>query len=243
MFNRISSVILTILLFLLSWWSISGQNPASLMVFVLSLAVFAAAVLVVNSRRVGFVWPHLLLPILFLAGFGSLFAVITGPGFREVFLIAASLTFYAMEVQLGKESHFLQNVYLFSAFAIFVGLFAVQFYFNFNFVLLGLGVFVATYLLIIQGFAGFSLPVKKYFSFLTALVCAEASLGLYLWPTYYVVDAIVVFAIFYLLWIFSFSAFFGKLTRNKILWQLGFVCLVLLAVLATTSFRPLTGIK
>jgi hypothetical protein len=240
MFNRISSVILTILLFLLSWWSISGLNPESLTVFAVSLGVFTVSVTVVNWKRVGNSLPHLLLPIFYLLGFGSIFVVLTSSWWRFAFLIPACLVFYFVEMQLGKESHFLQNIYLFSVFAIFVGLNAFQFYFHLSLLWMALATFVFSYFLIIQGFAGFSLPVKKYFSFLIATVCAEAALGLGLWPTYYVVNACIIFAIFYLLWIFSFSAFFGKLSRNKIYWQLSLVTLMILLVLVTTNFKQLT---
>jgi hypothetical protein len=239
MFNRISSVVLTILLFLISWWATNGLNPASLTVFAVSLAVFIVSTLVVNWKRLGTSWPHLLLPCLYLIGVGSIFVVLTSPSWRLIFLILACLVFYALEMQLGHESHFLQNVYLFSVFAIFVGLFALQFYFHLNAVVIASAVFVATYALIIQGFAGFSLPVKRYFSFLIALVCAECALGLSLWPTYYIVNAAISFAVFYLLWIFSFSAFFGKLSRNKVYWQLSLVTIVVLLVLATANFQQL----
>jgi hypothetical protein len=240
MLNRISAVVLTILLFLISWWSISGLNPSSLTVFSVSLALFIICTFIVNWRRLGFSWPHLLLPCFYLAGVGSIFVVLTNPTWRTVFIVLACLMFYIIELQLGRESHFLQNIFLFSVFAILVGLFAVQFYFHISYFLLAPVVFIVTYFLIVQGFAGFSLPAKKYFSFLTALVCAECAWGLSLWPTYYVVDAIIVFAVFYLLWIFSFSAFFGKLTRSKIYLQLSLVAIIILAVLITANFRPLT---
>ncbi|MBX4204826.1 MAG: hypothetical protein KW788_01395 [Candidatus Doudnabacteria bacterium] len=234
MFNRVSSLILGILLFLVFYGS-----TQSLYVFATGLVLFIAATFAINIKRVGVSWPHLLLPCFYLLGSGSIFAVIASPSARLWFLIAACAIFYFLEMQLGRESHFLQNVFLFSAFAIFTGIFSLQFYFpRLSFVWVVLLVFVFSYLLIIQGFAGFSLPVKKYFSFLIALVCAQAAWGLSLWPTYYIVNAIVAFSIFYLLWIFSFSAFFGKLTRNKIYLQLSLVIIVLAATLLSANFLP-----
>jgi hypothetical protein len=234
MFNRISSVILSILLFLVFLGS------GNLVVFSTGLVLFALATFAINFKRLRWSWPHLLLPVLYLLGIGSIYAAITGSSLRMVFLIFAAIVFYGIEIQLGRESHFLQNVYLFSVFAIFLGLYALQFYFHLNLIWMIVLVFALSYLLILQGFAGFSLPVKKYFSFLVALTCAEAAWGLALWPTYYVVNAVVTFAIFYLLWIFSFSAFFGKLTKSKIIWQLSLVAIVLLATFATASFKPIT---
>ena len=235
MFNRISTLILSILLFMVLLGS-----AASLQVLVLALSILILGVLAVNYKRVGLIWPHLLLPTFYLLGVGSIFSVISSPTWRLVFLIAACLVFYVMEMELGRESHFLQNVFLFSVLAIFIGLFAIQFYFHLYFLWLVLSIFILSYLLIVQGFAGFSLPVKKYFSLLIALVIAETAWGLSLWPTYFVVNAIITFAIFYLLWIFSFSAFFGKLTRNKIYWQLSLTMVIIAVVIATANFKPLT---
>jgi hypothetical protein len=198
------------------------------------------AALVVNYKRIGFSWPHLLLPCFYLFGVGGVFVAITGSIFRIVFLVAAVILFYLMEMELGKESHFLQNIFLFSVFAIFVTLNALQFYFpHYSYIWIVLLVFGFSYLLIVQGFAGFSLPVKKYFSFLIALVCAEVAWGLSLWPTYYIVNAIITFIIFYLLWIFSFSAFFGKLNRNKIYLQVSLALFVIAITLISANFKPL----
>lgn len=234
MFNRVSSLVLTILLFL-----IFQGSAANLNVFIIALVVFIGSTLAVNYKRIGFSLPHLSLPCLYLLGMGGLYMVITTPWLRFVFLIVAAIIFYSLQMQLGRESHFLQNVYLFSAFAIYIGLFGLQYYFHIGYFGMTFIIFAASYLLILQGFTGFILPVKKYFSFLIALVTAEVAWGLSLWPTYYVINALLCFLVFYLLWIFSFSAFFGKLTRNKIYWQLSLVTILILIVFATTNFKPL----
>jgi hypothetical protein len=154
-------------------------------------------------------------------------------------LVFASAVLYGVEAQLGRESHFLQNVYLFSVFSWFLGLFAVKFYLHVPTIWTVLAGFAVAYLLIVQGFAGFSLPAKKYFNFLIALVCAQIVWGLLFWPTHYLVNGVVLFCIFYLLWIFSFSAFFGKLSVKKIYWQAALVLFVLIVTLATAAWQPL----
>lgn len=234
MFNRVSSLVLSILLFI-----VLMSASASIEVLAASILVLILCALAINYKRLGLTWPHLLLPCFYLIGTASVFAIMTNHSWRLVFLILATIFFYVMEMELGRESHLLQNIFLFSVFEIFVGLFAVQFYLHLSYIWITIIMFVVSYFLIIQGFAGFSLPVKKYFSFLITLVCAETAWALSWWPTYFVVDAIIAFAIFYLLWIFSFSAFFGKLSKNKIYWQLSLVLLVVIVVLATTNFRPL----
>lgn len=234
MFTRISSITLAILLFLVLFGA-----QSNLYVLAISLVVLIFASLAINYKRLNFTWPHLLLPVIYLLAVGSVFSVLISPTFRLIFLILASLVFYILEMKLGKESHFLQNIYLLSVFGIYLGLFAVQFYFNLKVWWVVPMVFLTTYFFAIQGFAGFSLPSKRFFYFLIALVVAESALGLTFWPTYFFVDSVVLFCIFYLLWLFAFSAFFGKLTRQKIYWQLTLVAIVLILTLSTAAWRPL----
>lgn len=235
MLNRVSALILAVMMFL-----IFQGSTASLSVLAVGLVLFIAFSFAVNYKRIGASYPHLILPCFYLLGMGGVFALLTNSTIRFIFLILSVIVFYFIEKQLGRESHFLQNVYLLSVFAIFVDLFALQFYFHLNFLIIAALMFLLAYALIIQGFAGFSLPVKKHFSILIALSCAEVALGLVFWPTYFVVDGIVAFAVFYVLWIFSFSAFFGKLSRQKIYWQLSLVFIVLAVTIISANFRPLT---
>ncbi len=201
--------------------------------------VLVLATLILNFRRLNFTWPHLLLPTLYLGGVLSAFVVITSPTPRLIFLIFSGIVFYFLEMRLGRESHLLQNIYLASLFGWYLGLFAIQFYFNLNGVYLALVVFATTYLFAIQGFAGFNQPAKKYFYLIIALLCAEGAWGLTFWPTYFTINAVVLFCMFYLLWLFSFSAFFGKLSRAKIYWQVALVIIVLAISLSTTAWQSL----
>jgi hypothetical protein len=242
MFNKISSLVLAIAMFMVFLGSVrSGDIPSSndLYLFLASVAILLVVATIINIKRLGFSWPHVLLPVIYIIGVSSIFVVITGPTLRTVFLVFASAVLYGVEAHLGRESHFLQNVYLFSVFSWFLGLFAVRFYLHVPTAWTVLAGFVISYILIVQGFAGFSLPAKKYFNFLIALVCAQAVWGLLFWPTHYLVNGVVLFCIFYLLWIFSFSAFFGKLSVKKIYWQLTLVGFVLLLTLATAAWQPL----
>ncbi len=234
MFSKISSITLAVLLFLMLLGS-----QSHLYILVSSTVVLVFATFAINFKRLNFTWPHLLLPTFYLSAVSSVFAIIPSPTIRISFLIGASILFYFLEIKLGRESHFLQNIYLVSAFALFLGMFSLEFYFNLRiWYLVPLSFFLA-YLLSIQGLAGFSLPAKKYFYLLIAMVIAEATWGLAFWPTHYFVDAIVLFCIFYLLWLFAFSAFFGKLSKAKIYWQLTLIVIVAIIILATAAWRPL----
>ena len=228
---------LAIAMFMVFTGSVRTDND--FYIFLASLCLVLVAVTIINIKRLGFAWPHVLLPIIYIVGVGSIFIMITDSIFRTIFLLAAAAVLYGLEMQLGRESHFLQNVYLFSVFAWFLGLFAVIFYLDVDTEWAVLAGFLSSYLLIAQGFVGFSLPAKKYFNFLIALLCAQAVWGLLFWPTHYLVNAVVLFSVFYLLWIFSFSAFFGKLSVKKIYWQLALVFLVLVITLTTASWQPL----
>lgn len=234
MFNRISSLTLAILMFVVLYGS-----RTSLLHLGLATAGLILAALAVNFKRLNFTWPHLLLPVIYLIGVGSVFTVITDPLSRTVFLGLAAIVFYLMEVRLGRESHLLQNIFLLSVFAWYVGLFAAQYYFPLSSIFLAAAVFGATYLFVLQGFAGFNQPAKKHFYFLISLVCAEAAWGLTLWPTHFLINAVVLFVLFYIMWLFAFSAFFGKLSPAKIVWQIFLAILVLSLVLYTAPWKAL----
>jgi len=234
MFTRISSLILAILLFLVFLGS-----SASFYIFATSVVILIFASLAINFKRLNFTWPHLMLPVIYLLGTGSVFTIISSSTIRTIFLIVVAVVFYLLEIKLGHESHFLQNVYLLSVFALCLALFAAQFYFNIKIWWMVPATFVLTYLLAIQGFAGFSLPSKKYFYILVALICAEVVWALSFWPIHYYGDAVILFSFFYLLWLFSFSAFFGKLSRQKVYWQLTLIAIVLTLTLTTAAWRPI----
>lgn len=234
MFTKISSITLAILLFLVLYGA-----QGNLYILATSIVVLIFATFAINFKRLNFTWPHLLLPTVYLLGVGSVFSILPSFSFRLTFLILASIIFYVLEIKLGRESHFLQNIYLLSVFALYLGLFALQFYFNLKFWWIVPMTFLLTYFLAVQGFAGFSLPAKKYFYILLALICSEVAWGLTFWPTHFFVNSVVLFSIFYLLWLFAFSAFFGRLSREKVYLQLALISIVLVLTLSTAAWRPL----
>jgi len=234
MLKRVSAIILSILLFLS--FTLSGESISLLGISVLGLMVISY---VLNSFQLKFTWPHLLLPTFFLLAVGVSFAVITLPIIRTIFLVVSAILYYLLQIKLGKESYFLQSVFLLSAFGIYSGLFALEFYLNLNIWLVLLGVLVFTLLFTLQGFAGFELTTKKNLILIIVLLITQSALGLLLWPVHFLVSGAVLFGIFYLLWVFLVSAFFGKLTRNKIFWQVGLVSIFLLIILSTAAWKPL----
>jgi len=234
MFTKIFSFTLSILLFLMLFGT--REYPYF---FALATVALVGSTLVFNYKRLNFTWPHLLLPTIYLIATAFIFGLITDSNLRIGFILAASIVFYFLEIQLGRESHFFQNLFLLSVFGIYLGLFSFEYYLHLQIYWLLLLVFMFTFIFAVQGFAGFALPAKKYFHFLTALIITEAAWGLTFWPTHYFVETVVLFCLFYLLWLFAFSAFFGKLSKAKIYWQLSLVAMVLIITLSTAAWRPL----
>jgi hypothetical protein len=234
MLKQVLALILSLLLFLT--FAISGESLSLLGYSLLGLIILAYAI---NSFQLKFSWPHLLLPTFFLLAVGVSYAVISVAGIRVSFLIIAAILFYLLQTKLGQESYFLQSMFLLSVFGIYSGLFALEFYLNLNIWLVLIGVLVFTLFFTLQGFAGFELSTKKNSILLIVLIITQAALGLLLWPVHFMVSGVVLFGMFYLLWIFLISALFGKLTRNKVYWQVGLVSFALLVVLATAAWSPL----
>jgi hypothetical protein len=235
MFTKISSLTLAILMFLVFFGSTTSP-----WVFMAAVAGIVLSTLAINYRRLNFTWPHLMLPALFLLATACIYVVIPDHQWKITFLALASIAFFMMEVRLGRESHLLQNLYLYSAFGLFLGLFGAQFYLRLPVYLFVIAVFIASFILSIQGFTGFQLPAKKYFYLVIGITCAEVAFGLTFWPTHFFVNTVVLFLVFYILWLFSFSAFFGKLTRAKIFWQLTLVSIILFITLITAAWKPLS---
>lgn len=235
MFIKISSLTLAILMFLVLFGTRDHPYVLAASVLGLILATFA-----INFKRLNFTWPHLLLPVLYILATAGVFSLIPNQTWQIVFLVISCALFFLMEIRLGKESHLLQNIYLMSAFGLFLTLFALEFYFRLPLYLFAPAVFVVSYILAIQGFTGFVLPAKKYFYLLLSLACTEAAWGLTFWPTHFFVGAVVLFCVFYILWLFSFSAFFGKLSRAKIFWQMSLIGIILIITLSTAAWKPLS---
>lgn len=234
MFTKVSSFALAVLMYVVLYGT--RTNPYLVLAGTFGLVL---ASLAINYRRLNFTWPHLLLPAIYSVATASVFVLIPSPFWQEVFLGAAALVLFLMELRLGKESHLLQNIFLISSFGIFLGLFGLDFYYRLpTYVFVPL-MFAAGFILSVQGLTGFQLPAKKYFYILTAVITAEVAWGLRFWPTFYFVNATVLFSVFYAIWLFSFSAFFGKLSRAKIFWQLSLIAIVLVIVLSTAAWKPI----
>lgn len=234
MFTKVSSFALAVLMYVVLFGT--KTNPYLVLAGIFGLIL---ATLAINYRRLNFTWPHLLLPVIYVVATASVYVLIPSSFWQEVFLGTASLIFFFMELRLGKESHLLQNVFLISSFGIFLGLFGLVFYYRLpTYIFIPL-VFGFSFVLSVQGLTGFQLPAKKYFYILTATITAQTAWGLLYWPTHYFVNATVLFSVFYILWLFSFSAFFGKLSRAKIFWQLSLVTILLVIVLSTAAWEPI----
>src|SRR3989338_1601211 len=163
--KHISSLLLAVLLFL-------GFTGGASNIFLLA-AILAGLILlafIVNFTRLGFAWPHLLLPTFFLLAAGFTQAIIISNFGRMIFVVIAAILFYFLETRLGRESHYLQGMYLMSIFGIYTGLFSLRFYLNLNIWLLAGAIIFFTSLFSLQGYAGFDLSTKRSFIFVTVLV-------------------------------------------------------------------------
>lgn len=236
MFDKLSSLFFSGLLFLLLF-----NSQESVYVLLGSAVALVIALIAVNLRKVGLAWSHQFISLTYIVAVFSGFVLVPSQNFRLVFLIASCILFYFVQMNLGKESQLLQNVFLGSLFIIYTAIFSLQHYQNINIWLLLALIALLTFMFSIQGFAGFSISSKKHFIFVLTVLCVEASAGLYLWPIYFPIKGAILFLLFYLFWVFSVADFFGKLTRKKVIFQsvIVFACLVIL--LLSTTWRKLIG--
>lgn len=236
MFDKLSSLFFSGLLFLLLF-----NSQESVYVLLGSAVALIIAILAVNIRKVGLAWSHQFISLTYIVAVFSGFVLVPSQNFRLVFLIAGCILFYFVQINLGKESQLLQNVFLGSLFIIYTAIFSLQHYQNISIWLLLILVFVLTLIFSIQGFAGFSTSSKKHFIFILTIFCVEAFVALYLWPIYFLIKGAILFLLFYLFWVFATANFFGKLTAKKIIFQSTIVFICIVVLLLSTTWHKLTG--
>jgi hypothetical protein len=236
MLDKLSSVFFSGLLFLLLF-----NSQESIYVLVGSAVALMVAILAMNLRKVGLAWSYQFISLTYIAAVFSGFILVPNQNLRLIFLIISAILFYFVQINLGKQSQLLQNVFLGNLFVIYVAIFSLQHYQRINlWVFLGLVTFL-TFIFSVQGFAGFSTVSKKYFIFVLTFLAAQASLALFFWPVLFLTKAVVLFFLFYLFWSFAVAVFFGKLTKKKIILQSGIVFISLVLLLVSAAWQKLLG--
>ena len=132
------------------------------------------------------------------------------------------------------------NFFFLSSVGIFLGIWALDFYFTPGWWEIILLVFLSSIFLFWFGFD--TTPgedkEKLFYSFVLAFVFAQLSWALLFWPLHFISLTVVTAGLFYLSWLISRMHLLGILNRKKIVFHSVFSLLIALLVAVTATWLP-----
>lgn len=187
----------------------------------------------------------LLLPLFFI--FASLAAVTVLPrGYLRIMVLALSaVVFFGAELRLRPRiasQLFFDNVFLLSTFGIFLGIWAGEFFLTPAWWIIIGALFLSSLILFWYGFYPSPLPnfEKFVYSLISALILAQAGWALLLLPLHYLTVAVVFTSFFFLIWELTRFHIRGSLTRQKVIFHLVIVGLLVMASFYGAKWLPNT---
>lgn len=178
---------------------------------------------------------ELLLPLLLLVGiFGTAAAsTITGTFFG---VLGAYLVFHFYRLfpsrvpRIMLETFTLYTVFLYSAFV-----WSINYYFSPQ-------PWVTLILIVAGFFAMFRQSESLLGAWVGTLIMAEFAWVLLFWPVHFFTAAVVMLAVFYLIYMISHLSLIGKLSRRKIYFQVSLISIVVLIALLSSAWQPISRI-
>ena len=188
-------------------------------------------------------YTFLLLPVIWISA-SAIFIFLQNVRFWEiVFAYALGIIFFRLQLSLQARvnSVFSENVFFLSAFGIFLGIWAINFFFTPGWWIIMALVFLFSVILIWIGIFNTHAERKERITYtlFLSLGLTEISWALLFWPLHYLSMAIVISAIFYLAWTMTRLHFLGMLNFKKIAYHSGFIALILIITLSTAAWLPL----
>ena len=204
--------------------------------YIFALTAFGAAVLVTvvnfysQNRSV--------LPGAFVLGYLGALATVSSLSVKLVLAVLAAGVFYHYHRSLPKKPAFLDEEFFIMAAAIllFSALWGLNFFFTppwWTTSLLTFGLFLP---ILREAFWKLGSPAPVLRGLLHALILVEVTMALLYWPVNAPTAAVVVFAVFYLQYVFSVLYYMRKLTKKRIYFHSGAISFVVLVTLLTSKW-------
>ena len=245
MFQKFSSLFLAIVfvvLFslqsLLLWQLLTGLGGLIVVTTIINYFLHRKGI----HRIEGFTF--LLVPIFWISA-SSIFIFLQNTKFWEtIFVYALGVIFLKLQLSLQARfnSVFSENIFFLSTFGIFLGIWAINFFFTPAWWIIMALVFVFSAILFWIGIFNTHAESKEKLTYalLLALGLTEISWALLFWPLHFLSMTIVIAIIFYLAWTMTRLHFLGLLNKKKIAYHSGFSILILIITLSTSVWLPLT---
>lgn len=205
------------------------------------LGLSAAANFFVLKKTEDSFW-HLVPPSFFLAGFFAVSAAVSWP-IAKIFLSAvAGLLFFIYENHFPqKHSIFLEELFvLVTGFLVLLGIAGVNFYFNLDWWIGSTLVFVLFFFIFSQQFYKMKRGDRRELLYAAAgsLIVFEFFWIALFWPVHFLTLAVIVFAVFYVVYMISNLTFAGHLTRRKVYFHVFFMLALVLSALLSSAWQP-----
>ena len=237
LFLGIAFVVLFSLQELVLWQLLAGVGGLILATTVINYFVHRAG----KNRLEEFTF--LLLPVLWVSASTVVIFLQNTKFWEIIFVYLLGIIFFRLQLRLQARTNsvFLENIFFLSAFGIFLGIWAIDFFFTPAWWLIMALMFVFSVILFWMGIFNTHAErrEKVIYTLFLAFALTEISWALLFWPLHFVSMAIVAAVIFYLAWTMARLHFLGLLNRKKIIYHSGFSVLILLVTLSTAVWLPL----
>ena len=184
----------------------------------------------------------LLLPTFWIGASAGIIFLQNSRFWEIVFIYFFGIIFLKLQLNLQPKTNsiFLENIFFFSAFGIFLGIWALDFFFTPAWWLIMALVFTSSLLLFWTGIFNThaQLNEKIIYTLFLAFMLTQISWALLFWPLHFVSMAVVTSVLFYLAWTVVRLHFLGSLNRQRIVYHSTFALLILLITLSTAVWLP-----
>lgn len=184
----------------------------------------------------------LFLPAFWIFSVTAVVFLLPTPFWRFAFIVCCAFILITLELNLksSNKHFFIENLFFISATGIFLGIWALDYYYTPGWWIIMSLIFVACFILL---WMGFSVAVheargKLLYSLFLSFLLTQASWAILFWPLHYVTDTLVFSGLFYLLWMLARFFLSGSLGAKKIIFYSVFAGIVEFFALITALWLP-----
>ena len=185
----------------------------------------------------------LLIPTFWIVAAASLVAVLGSAFWIMITAVVFLLGFVRLQLEISPSaalSPMTEIQFFFSVVGIYLGVWAIDFYFSPGWWIVMLLIFVLSYLFFrtVLHFTSASSRQKSLYSLLLAFVFAELGWVMLFWPLHYLPTTLVFSGFFYIAWITSKLHFLKVLNRQKLIVHVVFILVMQVLVLLSAVWLP-----
>lgn len=178
------------------------------------------------------------LPAAFVLGYLGALAIVSSFVLKLTLAALLAGVFYYYNQSFPKRPAFLDEEFFIMTAAILIlaALWGVNFFFTPPWWAISLLTLVFFYPVLSEALRKLDVPQPTLWGLLNALILVEVTMALLYWPVNILTAAVVVFAAFYLQYVFAALYYMRKLTKKRIYFHSGLITFVVLVSLLTSKW-------